>query len=190
MKLIQAIFAVLVIILGMLVWLMLIPEPPGVGGTAHAVFPGMNIGGDGLARLGGQGPLIYALQMLTLLLTYLLVALGISEQRRSVMFWSLLMLACAVSMAIWSAIYLTYFSYLESAEIAIALGFPLPTTLMLFGIFPGGGLLCLLYIIGFRRFIYTEEDEVAYEALRARAEIPRAGEGSSQGKGSSQGEEG
>jgi hypothetical protein len=45
---------------------------------------------------------------------------------------------------------------------------------MLFGVWSSGALFCLIYIIGFRRFVFTAEDEAAYEALRARSATPRA----------------
>ena len=44
---------------------------------------------------------------------------------------------------------------------------------VLFGVFLGGSYLCGLYIWGFRRFVYTAEDEQVYESLRASAAEPR-----------------
>jgi hypothetical protein len=133
----------------------------------------MSSGGDGLARLDGKGWLMCLIQVLTILLIHALVALGVSERRRSRTFWLLLGACTSLSLAIWLGLYLSYIHYLETGSTSVVFGYPLPTALTLLGVFSGGSCLCVLYIWGFRRFIYPEADEAAYEALRAAAGRPR-----------------
>jgi len=181
MRLIHVILGLLLAILGLLIFLLLGGGVEGATGVAHPTFDGMNSGGDGLARLGGMGPLIFLLQCLILVLIYALVVLGIAVRHRTRSFWILLTLGCAISLLVWWGMYSSYMAYLETGTTTRLFGYPLPTTLMLFGVFAGGSLLCGLYIWGFRRFIYTEADEAAYEALRREAETPRRPESAGPG---------
>lgn len=171
MRLIGVILGLLLGILALLGTLLAMGGVEGAG--AHPSIEGMSVGGDGLARLGGAGWMIFLLQTLTLLLIYALIALGVPARHRSRRFWILLGIGCAISLAVWWGMYGTYRHYLETGDVRMLLGFPLPTTLMLFGVFLGGSLLCGLYIWGFRRFVLTDEDEAAYEALRAQSANPR-----------------
>lgn len=173
MRLIHGILLLLAGILCLLIGLMLTGSPADATGAPHPVFPGMSSGGDGLARLGGQGWIMSAIQVLTLLLIHGLVALSVSERHRSRTFWLLLGVCAAISLGIWFALYAGYIGYLESGSTRMLFGFPLTTALTLFGVFAGGSCLCVLYIWGFRRFVYPEADEAAYEALRAAAGQPR-----------------
>ena len=168
-RLVLLIAGLLVVVAGLLVWLMVIPEPPAVAGMAHSDQPGMNAGGDGLARLGGAGPLLFWLQAAILLLIHAMVALGVTPARRNTTFWALLAAICLVSLGVWWGMYESYVEYLRSGETALVFGYPLATALALFGVPFGGALLCLLYVLGFRRFVYTSEDEAAYEAFRAHS---------------------
>jgi hypothetical protein len=172
-RLIHVIGGLLAAIFCLIVLLLTSDSPEGATGMPHPEFPGMNIGGEGLARLAGMGWVMASIQVLTLLLIYSLIALGVPERLRTVGFWWLNGVGCALSLVIWAAMYLSYLSWLETGSVAVWLGFPLPTTLMLFGVFLAGSYLCGLYVWGFRRFILTEEDEAAYEALRAEAPVPR-----------------
>ena len=173
MQLIHTILLLLLAILALLVTLLFGDSPPGATGIPHDQFDAMTRGGDGLARLGGMGWAMSLIQVLTILLIHALIALGINERHRSRTFWLLLGSSAAVSLAVWLGMYFSYVSFLETGTTTWLFGFPLATFLSVFGVFLGGSYLCVIYIWGFRRFIYTVEDEAAYEALRAEAEQPR-----------------
>lgn len=173
MRLIHVILLLLVGIFCGLILLMVSGSPADATGVSHPLYPGMSSGGDGLARLGGMGWVMCGIQVLTLLLIHALVALSISERHRTRTFWLLLGASTVLSLVIWIALYVEYIRYLEAGSGAEFLGYPLSTALTLFGVFAGGSCLCVLYIWGFRRFVYPEADEAEYEALRAAAERPR-----------------
>ena len=176
MRLMHAIFVLLLLLLGGLLALMALPEPAAVTGDAHPLVDGMRIGGDGLARLGGARWLIAGLQGIVILLVYALIALSVAPARRTARFWVLLGVGCGLSLAVWVAMVLTYFAVLEGRDPGELAGYPAATAFMLYGVFLAGSYLCALYSFGFRRFVLTEEDEAAYEALRARAAVPRVPE--------------
>jgi len=173
-RLIHVIYGLLLAILALLCWLMMLPEPDFVTGAPHPIFPGMNVGGDGAARLGHASAAIGVLGGLIMLLMQALPMLGVSERRRDGAFWVLMAVVAGAAQGTWWAMYLGYLAFLATGETRFVFGFPVPTTWMLFGVWSSGALFCLIYIIGFRRFVFTPEDEAAYEALRARSATPRA----------------
>lgn len=173
MQLIHAIFGLLLVILGLLIWLMLMPEPALATGGPHALFPAMNAGGDGLARLNGAVQVVGWLGACCFLMMLLLTALGVRAQRRDGLFWLLMSLVALVSQWVWWAMYYSYLDFLRTGDLQLMFGYPAATAWMLFGVWLSGALLCVIYIFGFRRFIFTAEDEAAYEALRSEAAVPR-----------------
>lgn len=170
MRLMTCLLVALAAMLGLLVWLFFAAEPVAATGSVHPVIAAMRIGGDGLARLGGQGWALAALQYLCLTVVYLLIALGVASHRRTRLFWGLLGVGYFISMAIGWLLISSYFGYLNGRPLSMLLGFPLPTTMMLYAIFLGGSYLCWLYCWGFDRFIFTAEDAQAYAQLLAETE--------------------
>lgn len=181
MRLMYLIFALILAMLGMLIWLMLLPEPAMSTGSPHPDIAQMNVGGEGLARLGDTVGIAFWLQATAQCVMILLIALGVSESRRTALFWSVIGAILLLSLGVWSTLYLSYLGYLDTGETAYLLGFPTATTVMLFGIWGTGATLCLLYVAGFRRFIFSEEDEAAYEELLAASLTPEIPEGDSPG---------
>lgn len=173
MRLIHVILALLLAIFGLLVVLLLAGDPAGATGQPHEQFSAMTVGGDGLARLGGMGWAMFAIQVLTILLIHSLIAFGINQRHRDSIFWVLLGSSMVISLVVWIVMYFSYIEFLQTGASTLVVGYPLPTALAIFGVFIGGSYLCVIYIWGFRRFVYTQADEASYEALRASAEQPR-----------------
>lgn len=181
MRLMYLIFALVLAMLGMLIWLMLLPEPAMSTGSPHPDIALMNVGGEGLARLGDTVGIVFWLQATAQCVMILLIALGVVESRRTALFWSVIGAILLLSLGVWSALYLSYLGYLDTGETGYLLGFPTATTVMLFGIWGTGATLCLLYVLGFRRFIFSKEDEAAYEELLAASLTPEISEDDSPG---------
>jgi hypothetical protein len=175
MRLMWCLLVVLTGLLGMLFWLLGSTEPAAATGMVHPTIPAMRIGGDGLARLGDQGWVLAGLQYLSLGVIYLLIALGVAPHRRTRLFWALLGFGFVLSIGVCWLMMSSYFQYLAGGPLTMLLGFPLPTTLMLYAIFLGGSYLCWLYCWGFDRFIFTAEDAAEYESLLADTEHLRDG---------------
>ncbi len=173
MRLIHLVALILYTMLGLLAWLLLLPEPDLATGVTHAQFPGMNAGGDGRHRLGAATVPIFGIGALTMLLMALLPALGVQPRHRDRVFAGLLVLVIGAGQIVWWFMFTGYLDFHATGEPRYTLGFPAATSWMLFGVWLAGALLCFIYVIGFRRFVLTEEDEAAYEALRAEAAVPR-----------------
>lgn len=168
-QLIVVIFA-LCAAMALILSLILIAEPvSGAGGSAHPLFAGMRNGGDGLARLQHIGALGYAFQALLLALIIALSMLGVSERHRSARLRAYMIATLAFSLFILWRMVTTHLQFLHSGETQFFMGFPAPTAWAIYGVWAGAVPLMLIYVIGFRQYIYTAEDEAEFAALLAES---------------------
>ena len=174
MRLIHVVLLVLLLIAGLIGWILVSPEPPMSTGGPHPEIAGMSVGGDGLARLGPIFSHGFALLALFVILIHLLVALSVAERNRSTIFWMSLAAAGLVSLWVCWKIFTSYAEFLATGETGYFLGFPIASAWMMFGIWLSGALLAVIYVVGFRRFVFTAEDEAAYDLLETQAQQQRA----------------
>jgi hypothetical protein len=144
---------------------MFLVEPAMSTGTAHAVYSGMSIGGDGVARLRSMGSLAYWLQVVIITLVIVLVASGIKKERRKAGFWTPVIIIGLMYQWVWWNIWQGYMQYLQTGETSYTLGFTTPSAWMVYGIWTCGFFLMVFYVVGFRKFIFSEADEEKYDRL-------------------------
>lgn len=164
-KLILLIFAIVLLMAGILVAICLAEQVPNGAGMAHPEFNGMQIGGDGAARLEHIGGLAFAFQCLLLTLIVALSALGVAEKRRSTELWAYMGGTLLFSLFVWWQMYSGHQAYLASGTSNYFMGFPVATAWQVYGTWLGAIPLIALYSLGFRKYIFTEEDEARYEQL-------------------------
>lgn len=141
------------------------PEPSVPNSLPHPNIDGMMAGSDGLARLAEIGLPAFSLQAATLILVVLMIALGVSRRYRTLPFWLGLAATAILFLFVWSRIFLGHQLFLNTGEVHYVLGFPAPTAWVGYGIWTSGLALLVLYVAGFRKFIYTHEDEAEFERL-------------------------
>jgi len=138
---------------------------PNAAGLPHPSIAGTQIGGDGLARLATIGGLGFAFHALLLFLIVTLSALGVHEKYQDSRFilimLGILIFNLVVCWAMWSG----HRAFLETGTTGYFMGFPTPTAWQVYGTWLGAIPLIVLYCWGFRRYIYTAEDEIAFEQL-------------------------
>ena len=144
----------------------LLAEPvPGSGGVPHPTIAGLMIGGDGAARLAEIGGLAFAFQCLLLLLIVALAALGVSGKHHSMKLYGLLLATYLWTLFIWWQMYFSHQQFMETGETGYFLGFPVATAWQMYGTWLGAIPLILIYVVGFKTFIHSDEDEQAYQQL-------------------------
>ncbi len=169
MRLIHVLLLVLLLIAGLIGWVLISPEPAMSTGGPHPTVAGMDVGGDGLARVEPIFVLGFLLLALFVILVHLLVALSVSQRNRTTVFWLLLSGTGLVSLWVYWRLFSSYTHFLETGETEFFLGFPVASAWMMFGIWLSGALFAVIYVIGFRRFVFTAEDEAAYDLLESEA---------------------
>ena len=145
-----------------------VPEPEGVSGYAHDDFASMRQGGSGAARHSGLLAVGWAFGVLTILNFVLLVGFGGRRGDRLGSFAWPLVIAFILYAAAFSWIIVAYREYMIDPSGPLILGFPLPSAIMLYVLYPVSVILNVYFAVGFRRWVLTEEDEARYHALVAR----------------------
>lgn len=164
-KLIYIIFVVSLLMAAILLAIGLAEPVTNASGGPHPEFPGMQIGGDGLARFEQIGNLGFAFQCLLLILIVLLSLLGISERYRSRHLLVYMSGTTFLTLFIAWQMYSSHLQYLETGNTGYFLGFPIATAWAVYGTWLGAIPLVILYSVGFHKYIYTPEDEKQYKKL-------------------------
>ncbi len=164
-QLIFVIFALCVAMSALLLLIIFAEPVAGAGGVAHPLFKGMSNGGDGAARLEHIGAYAYAFQALLLALIVALSTLGISERHRTPRLRAYMIATFVFSLFVLWRMVAGHLHFLATGETSFFMGFPTPTAWAVYGVWAGALPLMFIYVIGFRQFIYTEEDEAEYEQL-------------------------
>lgn len=164
-RLIYVIFAIVVAMAALLVAICLAEAVPNGAGVAHPQFSGMQAGGDGAARLEHIGGFAFAFQCLLLMLIVCLCLLGVNERRRSSLLLAYMGGTLLFSLFVWWRMYAGHQAFLETGVTGYFMGFPTATAWQVFGTWLAAIPLVLIYTLGFRKFIFTHEDERRYEQL-------------------------
>ena len=168
-KLIYVIFAIGVLMAGIVLAICLAEPVANSGGIAHPLIQGMQSGGDGAARLAPISSLAFAFQCLLLLLIVCLCSLGVAERHRSREFILYMGGTLGLMMVAWWQMYSGHQEFLETGTTDYFMGFPIATSWQVYGTWLGAIPLIFVYSFGFRRYIYSVEDEEKFEQLLAES---------------------
>lgn len=133
--------------------------PPSASGSPHSEISGMRIGGDGESRIKGLETASFILFAATFLLFTILVIIGVSKRNRTTRFWIWMVVITGSILFVWYQVFASYMTYLSTGALRYILGFPEPTAWMIYGLWGGGALFAVVYVVEFRKIIYTEDDE-------------------------------
>lgn len=162
------ILGILILGVALCVILALIGFAPGVenaAGLAHPEFSGMRIGGEGMARTESIATLAFWFQVFVLAQFALFIALGVSERKQTATFFALIFICFLLTLFVWWKIYAGHQAYLESGDVQYILGFPTSTAWVVYNIWLSGLSFVFVYVFGFKRFIWSDEDEAEFDAL-------------------------
>ena len=163
--LILTIFAICLCMSGILIAIGFAEPVSNASGIPHPSIPAMRAGGDGVARLAEIGSFAFMFQCLLLALIVCLAALGVSKRYRSKQFYLFLGLGFTFMLFVWWQTYSAHQEFLETGITQYFLGFPVATAWQVYGTWLGGIPLILIYTLGFRKFIYTAQDQEKFEKL-------------------------
>ncbi len=137
-KLIYIIFAVGVLMASILLAICLAETVPDAGGSAHPEIAGLQVGGDGAARLEHIGTLGFAFQCLLLIQITFLSLLGISERYRTNELLAYMGGSLVFMLIVAWQMYSGHLEYHETGETGYFLGFPSSTAVATYGTWAGG----------------------------------------------------
>jgi hypothetical protein len=165
MKLIYLILVLLLIVAACVVAIFFVGEPVASTGMAHPSIASMRVGGDGLARFASVRNIALLMFSAIMVMFGVLLYLGISKHRRTRQCTAWITAGTIALLLVWWSMFGTYATYLTSGEFRMFLGFPLPTAFTVYGLWLAGFLFVIAYVVGFRSFVFTDEEETAYHEL-------------------------
>ncbi len=174
MKLDWLMFFILVGMCLLLGWVMMTPESSVGHGFDHPQFDHMQQGGDGAARHEGMLWAGWLFGVLQIMLFVVCLAMGSRKPKRNRSWDALLIVGGVIYIATFSLLVFTYHESLVEAKVVFLGPFPLPTTVMLYGLWPMPVYFLVVYFCLFDRWVLTADDMDTYsrllEARQQRAE--------------------
>ncbi|MEM8993457.1 MAG: hypothetical protein AAGF23_01570 [Acidobacteriota bacterium] len=162
------------------------PAAPGSFGIPHPDFATMLRGGDGVARHGHLLWLGWAIGAAQIVLFAVMMALGarrgpscdgdVSGGGLRGLGWPLAAVT-AGCLGVWTLLMVTYAGYLEDPDPGLVMALPAPTATMIYALWALPVLFAVLYVAGFRRWVYSPADQAAFEALVRKRQAAEAGHG-------------
>ncbi len=140
--------------------------------TAHPEFATMTQGGSGLARHDDLTLTLGWLFGTVILLTFgALMAFGarrrVGGQDTLDGLGRYLLGGIAAHWVVWTGLVLAYRAYLHDPSARLFFAFPAPTAIMLYLMLPVPLVFVAFFVLGFRRWVLTAEEQAAYERLLA-----------------------
>ncbi len=173
MKIIHLIFALLLVIAGITIFVLTGEPPTGATGVPHPDVSGLSLGGDGAEKLSAIGRAPYYFQICVILLAASLLYLGVPPHRRDHLLRISFVAGITFALFVWIMLWGGYESYLLNGETTVVFGFPAPTNWMFWGIWGSFVAFDLFYVFAFRRYFLHPDDEAAFEALVREMEEER-----------------
>jgi hypothetical protein len=168
MRPVHVVFVILLALAALAVWISSIEPPPNATGVAHAMIAGMKQGGDGLQRAEPVFVLGTLFGLLIFGAALSAVYLGVPEAYRSAAFKLGFSICACLLLLSWFGLVWTYHNYIHDPTASgFFLGFPAPTAWLLYGIWLAPFGLIVLYIYGYRRWIFPPEAEEKFKQLMA-----------------------
>jgi hypothetical protein len=154
----------------LLVLVLLEPAPVNATGIAHPSIPAMRIGGDS-TRFDVVASYAWWLQIFVLAQAHCLAALGVKAERRTPTFLILLGGCYLLAVFVWWQMIASYEAFVVSGETTYFFGFPAATAWQTYGLWFSGAGLIALYSVGFRHYVWSDEDEAKFTALSEKAAL-------------------
>ncbi len=165
MKLDKLVFGVVIAMCAVVVALTLVPE--GGGAVVHPEFSTMRHSGDGIDRHPLQLVVGWLFGVLMIVLFVALIAFGARQDERLRGLGRPLLYAGAAYVGVWSWLVVAYHEYLTEPLAPVFLGFPEPTAVMIYVLWPVSTVFNLYFVFGFRRWVLSDDDLAKYRRLVA-----------------------
>jgi hypothetical protein len=171
-----ALLVVMICVAAVLIAAATTPPHPAATGTAHPSFATMLHGGPGHARVEGIFVLGWAFGACQLLCFALCFALGLRRAGGLGRLRMPLLVGAVLHQLCWLWLLESYVTYsADPAPQTTVLGFPPPTAIMLYVLWPFPAYFVALYVFYFDRFIFTADDQRRFDELVARYGEPGDG---------------
>jgi hypothetical protein len=175
MSLDKILFGIILAICVLLGALMLVPDAPDDHGVTHPDFPSMLHGGSGPARHAHLLWYGWVFGVLQISFFASLMAFGARKGQSLRRLGRPLLFGMAAHMAVWTLCVIAYRQYLSEPSHTLVLGLPVPTAIMLYGMWFTPAIYTFLFVLGFKRWYLTDKDLADFERLMKNKHASESG---------------
>jgi len=165
MKLSCVVLGILLTLCGLLAALFIIGEAPGGLNMPHPVNPDMLQGRPGIETQSHIKWLGYAFGIIQFFFFAALILFCLDKQGRLKKLQSPLLLATALCITALALTMAAYWAFARDGAGQLFGGFPLPTALMLYALWPMQLFFVMIYVIYYDKAIFTPEDNDTFQAI-------------------------
>ncbi len=163
MQLDKILFASILLMCAAVALATLLPPAEGAGSGAHPELASMRHGGSGLERHGGRLWAGWLFGTAMILMFVALIAFGARRHARDFRGW--LIGGTALVLAAWTWVIAAYRGYLADPDPELYLALPAPTAIMAYVFLPLTLIFILCFVLGFKRWVLSDEDLEQYQRL-------------------------
>ncbi len=172
MKLDRILFGAILVLCAVVALIASLPDAR-VGGTPHPEHPTMRHSGSGEHQDVAPGAPLWVGWLFGMAIFGVfaaLIAFGARHRIRDFGRW--LVPAVAAVIGAWTWVVFAYRGYLDDPQPALYLALPAPTAIMVYLFWPLGGVFVLFFVLGFRRWVLSDDDFETYQRLVDAARRP------------------
>lgn len=137
----------------------------GGDGFTHPEFSTMRQGGDGVDRLRGVHVLGWIFGILHFCICTALVIMGANKQGRLGILKRPILIGLVLNVLVLCTMMAVYWKFAREGSGALFGSLPWPTALMMYGLWPAQLIFVFIYVWGFDRWIFTEQDAEKFRQL-------------------------
>jgi len=135
--------------------------PENIIGAVHPEFLSMSQGDNSNQDLNSLTlSLVFGISLFALLAISLFIGLGKRINQKAI---TILIICSFVLVIVLTSIFFSYKDYIQSEELNLVHGFPLPTLLIIYGIWFYPIVFTLLYVINFKQWVISPEEIEHFE---------------------------
>jgi hypothetical protein len=165
MKLSWIVLGLLLVLCAILAALFIIGEAPVKLNAPHPDYPDMLQGNPGIESQSHIKWLGYALAITQFCFIAALILFSLNKQGRLKKLKTPLLIATALCITAFCLIMAAYWAFARQGSGDLFGGFPLPTALMLYALWPMQILFVIIYVMYYDKAIFTPEDADKFQAI-------------------------
>lgn len=179
-KLAWLVFGLLLVLCAIIIALFCIGEVPGSLSIEHPDHANMQQGRPGIETQSHIKWLALFFGILQFCLAAGLIALCLNKKGSLKTFKTPLLICTFLCITVFSLMVAAYWVYIQKGSGPLFGSFPLPTALMLYGVWPITTLFVFIYVMYYDKAIFTKEDNEKFQALvkSRRENVEEAADGS------------
>lgn len=168
MKLANAFLIFLILFLILICSLWFITPPHAATGMPHPEFKTMLHSGDSIVTSKPALYVSYLFGLAVIVMMYFFVRFGSTREKDTGHLTRWLSIAFFIYILVYTGMFMSYIDYAINGHNRFFLGWPTPTAWMIYAMWATPSIIMLIYIVKFKDWILSDEDEQVFQEILMR----------------------